>query len=172
MLAVHSPAILTAEDATVLQFLLEDPTLLDKGKSIIRRRLSGARVVTSGTIPGDVVTINSRITYQCGSDAPVTALLVDIVRPLGSFQGIIPLRSVIGLSVLGLQEGARAIIEADTKSPVTLALKRVHHQPQRELQAIFGSAASTASWTNGAACRSPVRPDGDSKFSIRGEAER
>lgn len=84
MLAVHSLAILTAEDATVLQFLLEDPTLLDKGKSIIRRRLSGARVVTSGTIPGDVITINSRITYQCGSDAPVTALLVDIVRPLGS----------------------------------------------------------------------------------------
>lgn len=146
MLAAYSSAILTAEDVTVLQFMLNDPALLDQGKFIIRQKLARAQVVTSGQIPGVIATINSRITYRMDNEGPVTAFLVDIVRPLSSSHGIIPLRSVIGLSVLGLREGDRSVMHPDGNGVGEILLKRVLHQPQRELQAIFGSSASTASW--------------------------
>ena len=153
MLAFRSPAILAAEDAAVLQFLLDDPHLRESARSIIRRKLSEARIVAATNMPADVATINSRITYRVDGDVPVTAFLVDIAQPLRSFHGIVPLRSLVGLSILGLQERDRFVIGPYGNPPITLMLKRVLHQPQRELQAIFASAGPSADWAGGEACR-------------------
>lgn len=143
MLAAHPPAILAAEDASVLHTILDDPLVPDRTRSIIRRKLAEAHAVTT-EVPGDVVTINSRISFRLGYGVPISAFLVDLVHPLRAFQGIIPLRSEIGLSLLGLREGNCAILDL-RKVPAVLVLKRVLHQPQRQIQAIFGPTDSRAS---------------------------
>lgn len=150
MLAIHSPVTLSTEDATVPQFPLKFPILLETGKCMIRRRLSKARIVTPATIPEDVLTNNNHITYRCCGDA----------RFNRSSQGIVLLRSVIGSTVLG---HARVIIErTNAKSAAMLH--------RRELQAIFEATASAPSSKSGTDCRSPLRSQAENRAS--GEAKR
>ncbi|WP_105383508.1 hypothetical protein [Neorhizobium alkalisoli] len=139
------PLTLFDEDTAVLRRLLDDTTLLDRAKALIREKLARARPVDAANLPGNVATINSRVTFQVGNDVPTTAYLVDTGQPIRLFQEIVPLRSLVGLAILGLQEGEVAILEAHQNSNATLSLKRVLHQPQRELRAIFGAAPSATS---------------------------
>ncbi|MCV3735013.1 hypothetical protein OCK02_02260 [Rhizobium sp. TRM96647] len=152
MLAAHPPAILAAEDASVLHTILDDPLVPDRTRSLVRRKLTEAHVIAT-EVPGDVVTINSRISFRLGDGAPISAFLVDLVHPLRSFHGMIPLRSDVGLSLLGLREGSRVTLDL-RNVPTSLMLKRVLHQPQRQSRAIFGSTASRSSGSNSKACPS------------------
>ncbi|CUX67426.1 hypothetical protein AGR4C_pb20134 [Agrobacterium tumefaciens str. Kerr 14] len=111
---------------------------------MIRAKLDGATVVTAEDVPGNIATINSRVTYRLGNDVPTTVYLVDTTRPSIFFQGIIPLRSLIGLSLLGMREGDRRSV-ALRHSVLRITLKRALHQPTREIRAVFGRAGEPSS---------------------------
>jgi hypothetical protein len=140
MPAANALAFLTAEDAAVLQILLQDPALTDTEKATIFRKLDTARIIDGGRVPADVATINSRITYQVSGGVPVSAFLVNIRKPFRSFQGVIPLRG-LGLSLLGMREGSRAQIALPGDAAAELVLKRVLYQPQRVGTDVFGGVA-------------------------------
>lgn len=140
MIAAFSPLTLYDDDAAVLRRLLDETTLIDRAKALIREKLASARLVDAANLPGNVATINSRVTFQVGNDVPTTAYLVDTGQPIRLVQELIPLRSLVGLAILGLREGDLAVLEAHQNPGATLTLKRVLHQPQRELKAIFGAA--------------------------------
>ncbi|WP_105439282.1 hypothetical protein [Neorhizobium sp. T25_13] len=144
MNASHLPLILFDEDTAILRRLLDDITVCHRAKALIRRKIATARVVDASSLPGNVATINSRVAFQVGSDLPTTADLVNTGQSIRLFQDIIPLRSLVGLAVLGLQEGDVAVFGPHQNPNATLSLKRVLHQPQRGLTAIFGSALSSA----------------------------
>lgn len=136
MIKANPPCILFDEDVDVLRQYLDDPTLCDRAQALVRAKLEGATIVTAENVPGNIATINSRVTYRLGSDVPTTVYLVDTTRPSLFFQGIIPLRSLIGLSLLGMREGDRRSV-ALRHSLLRISLKRVLQQPTREIRAVF-----------------------------------
>lgn len=120
---------LTTKDVSILTTILERyEDLADAFATLLREKLSHATIYFRDDIPGDAVTLNSRVTYringriegphlvvQCqGEDLPDYAVSIHTLR---------------GLSLLGLAEGEKTTIEEGGKRH-TLFIEAVEFQPE------------------------------------------
>jgi len=139
--------ILTNIDFTVLEFMrgrcrgTDDPLA-----SILKRKIDSALVMFHTDVPGNVATLNSRVTFSvdgwhCNQDTRViTSNRTD--SPVGM---TLPITNVRGLALLGLAEGHGFSVMNSEGIEERIVLEKVLYQPQtsrREKETAKDVAAS------------------------------
>jgi len=122
--------LLTTKDFTILEVMLErchgttDPLV-----PILRRKLDEATVVFREDVPGDVVTLNSRVTYRIG-DSPAETRIIAQEKMHGMVGLLLPITNPRGLAMLGLSEGdTETVLRADGVEEL-IHVQAVVYQPE------------------------------------------
>ncbi|MHC2485082.1 hypothetical protein [Rhizobium leguminosarum] len=148
---------LTANDHATLQEILNQDPRDNTYTRLLKSKLLEASVCPPRSMPDDAVTIGSRVTFCVNEGAARTALVVrNESRDFPVYT--VSVKSILGLGILGLREGATTNIETDIGSPQKIYVMRLDFQaPAPRLQlvnaAISGfprgthpSAATRLSW--------------------------
>lgn len=129
-----SPAILpklTPRDFAILENMLADHLGDDELLiTAIRKKLEDAKIVFSEDLPGDVVTIGSRVTFTVDGAWPQERRLVTLAHyvPGQDHQSVASLR---GIGLLGQAAGDKIEIDFDGRI-VALEIHKVLYQPEAE----------------------------------------
>ena len=125
---------LTMKDCVVLEVMLDrsrgrhDPTI-----PIIRQKLAGAKVFFRDEIDARVVTLNSRVVFRVNDGPPRTRVVVQ--RDEGLFPGVIlPITSLRGIALLGMQEGQSIAVRQPCGLEETIRVERVEYQPEAAMR--------------------------------------
>lgn len=117
---------LTANDMAILETILERlPDASDPLAVLLRAKLTVADVYSSGEIPPDVVTINSRVTYRLEGYSPHTVVIVQAELPSEAVPHALSIHDPLGLALLGLSEGDAAAVMTDDGWPRTVIVEKV-----------------------------------------------
>lgn len=105
--SMPTPAMLTVKDMNQLLQICESGghAFLTR---VLRQKIDTAQIV-EGRIAGDVVTGGSRVIYALDDAAPQTGLLVHRARA-GVLGGVIPVATLLGVTLIGMRVGQRAQI--------------------------------------------------------------
>jgi regulator of nucleoside diphosphate kinase len=121
--------IVTEADRALLKLLGHHPAL--------RRALARATVVPAAKVPGDVVTMNSRVTYA-DETAAVRATVKLVYPEQGAARGHLPVTSPLGTALLGLREGQEIECHLPLGGRRRLRVETVHFQPERSWMRLDG----------------------------------
>ena len=132
---------LTAKDHTLLEAWLGRSGLSQDLRRSIRAKLADATIVLTSDVDPDVATLNSRIRYRLGEGPPLVCLLGPSEGD-GVAEPVIPLRSRLGITLLGMREGQTAPVPGRDGSMSTLRLDEVVFQPEAQRRAGRMTAAA------------------------------
>lgn len=139
---------LTTKDVFILTTILERyDNQADVFATLLREKLNHATVYFRDDIPGDVVTLNSRVTYRLNGQIKGPHLVVQCQgEDLPDYA--VSIHTLCGLSLLGLAEGEKTAIEDNGKRQ-TILIEAVEFQPEanlrlREQDAAFSRAQRQA----------------------------
>ena len=125
---------LTTKDCVVLEAILErshdsgDPTL-----PLVRQKLAQAKVFFSNEIDPRVVTLNSRVVFCVNDGPPKTRVVAQ--RDEGLLPGVIlPLTSLRGIALLGMQEGQLIALRQPCGLIETILVEHVEYQPEAAMR--------------------------------------
>ncbi len=127
---------LTGQDYNRLRALLADLTRQSRGMQagveVLEEILDLARVVNPETVPGTVVTMNSRVRYEdveTGEEGTVT-----IVYPADadSTQGKISVLSPVGAALIGESEGAEVALPLPHGQTRRIRIASILYQPEAQ----------------------------------------
>jgi regulator of nucleoside diphosphate kinase len=96
--------------------------------AVARAKVALARLYAAGDLPADRVAIGSRIAFSLGGRAGETAVLApwdEAPAPLGR----VPLRTRLGIALLGLREGAHVDVPRRDGTLERLSLEAVLYRP-------------------------------------------
>lgn len=130
---------LTTRDHAVLQALFDahrgphGPYLL-----LLEQKLRGSALAFSDDIPADVVTLGSTIAYTVDGTPAGPHLLVEGEAP----EAGVSVLSLRGLALLGLSEGAAAIVDPGDGASQTLRVVKVLSQPEAAARGRTGDAGA------------------------------
>lgn len=117
---------LTPNDMAILETILERlPDASDPLAVLLRAKLAVVDVHSSGAIPPNVVTINSRVTYRLEGCSPHTVVIVQAELPAESVPHALSIHDPLGLVLLGLSEGDAAAVMPDDGWPRTVIVEKV-----------------------------------------------
>lgn len=125
---------LTARDFAILEMMLADHLGGDQLLvAAIRKKLADARIVFAEDLPGEVVTIGSRVAFTVDEGWPQERRLVTLERyvPGQDHQCVASLR---GIGLLGQAAGDKLEIDFGGRS-VALEIHAVLYQPEAETKA-------------------------------------
>jgi regulator of nucleoside diphosphate kinase len=124
---------LTTKDVFVLTTILERyDDQADAFATLLREKLNYATVYFRDDIPGDVVTLNSRVTYRLNGQIEGPHLVVQCQgEDLPDYT--VSIHTIRGLSLLGLAEGEKTAVEDDGKRQ-TIFIEAVEFQPEANLR--------------------------------------
>ncbi|MDF1609325.1 nucleoside-diphosphate kinase [Hoeflea sp. YIM 152468] len=121
--------ILTNVDFTVLEFLrgrcqgADDPLA-----SILKRKIESALVMAHSDVPGNVATLNSRVTFSVdGRDRDTR--IISSARSESPASMYLPVTNLRGLALLGLAEGHGFSFLNKEGIEERVLLEKVLHQP-------------------------------------------
>lgn len=96
---------------------------------ILKRKIESALVMFWDSIPENVATLRSRVTFNVDGRAPDTRVIWH--DPMTSITGLgLPLSRPIGLALLGLTEGQEFRLTNPGGIEQRIALEKVHYQPE------------------------------------------
>lgn len=124
--------ILTTRDFAILEILHEQRTELDQSlAALLRHKLASAAVVFHDDVPPDAATLNSRVRYRVGGNAPATRIIThDATQAMVGLA--LPLTTLRGLALLGLREGEAIILpQRGAGLAERITLEAVLYQPER-----------------------------------------
>ncbi|WLR92693.1 hypothetical protein [Shinella zoogloeoides] len=101
----QDPGMLTARDFYVLEKISCDwPPLTEEWLALLRRKLSRPCLPPDAPVPGDLATIDARLSFRCASGLTDTRTLClpGTYTPGSAF---LPITTFYGLALLGLREG-------------------------------------------------------------------
>ncbi|MCV0394365.1 MAG: nucleoside-diphosphate kinase [Rhizobiaceae bacterium] len=122
--------ILTTKDFTILE-VMRDRCLGDDDPlaPILDRKIGSAVVTLLGAVPGNVVTMSSRVSYSVhGREADTRVIShTAMASPVGMF---LPVTTPRGLALLGLAEGEEFEFINAAGARERIRLEKVHYQPE------------------------------------------
>ena len=125
---------LTMKECVMLEVMLErsrarhDPTI-----PMIRQKLAGAEVFFRDEIGARVVTLNSRVVFRVNDGPPKTRVVVQ--KDEGLFPGLIlPITTLQGIALLGLQEGQSIAVRQPDGLAETIRVEHVEYQPEAAMR--------------------------------------
>lgn len=124
---------LTTKDVFVLTTILERyHDQADAFARLLREKLNHATVYFRDDIAGDVVTLNSRVTYRVNGAIAGPHLVVQ-THGEDLPANTVSIYTIRGLSLLGLAEGEKTMIEDNGKQQ-TIFIEAVDFQPEANLR--------------------------------------
>lgn len=122
--------IFTSKDhATLTRMMSQCPRTITPFVSLLRQKLAQAHVVPSADIPADVVTMNSRVTFQVDDHAPDTRVVIP--DDADSLVGLtLPITTTTGMALLGMSEKQSMQIDGAGRQSRTLTVIEVAYQPE------------------------------------------
>ena len=122
--------IFTNKDyATLTRMVSQCPRTNTPFVSLLRRKLAQAHVVPSSEIPVNVVTMNSRVTFQVDDHAPDTRVVIP--NEADSLVGLtLPITTTTGMALLGMSEKHSIELTGLGRQSGTLAVIGVAYQPE------------------------------------------
>lgn len=127
----RSAIIITSQDLDRLEALLDTLPHDIPGKEELQTELDRAEVVPPAEIPGDVVTMNSKVLFSVDGGGEFCLTLVYPKDTDGSADRISVLAPV-GSALLGLSAGERIEWPKPGGGMMKLQIKEVLYQPERE----------------------------------------
>jgi regulator of nucleoside diphosphate kinase len=122
------------KECVVLEVILDrsrdrrDPIL-----PMIRQKLAGAKVFFRDEIDARVVTLNSRVVFRVNGGPPKTRVVAQQDERL--FPGaILPITSLRGMALLGLQEGQSIAVQQPDGLQETIRVEHVEYQPEAAMR--------------------------------------
>ncbi|WVT75932.1 GreA/GreB family elongation factor (plasmid) [Sinorhizobium chiapasense] len=104
---------LTVNDHAVLREILDQRPRDSAYGRLLRRKLAQAEICSPQSVPNDVVTINSRVTFCVDAGVPRTANLVrNESQDFPNYT--VSVGSLLGLGLLGLRAGRAIAVETET----------------------------------------------------------
>ena len=137
------PCQLIAKDARILQAMLTERCgregLLE---SLLREKLSTAKVVQPQEIAPGVVTLYSRVRYRVDGQAATTRIVIrDAAQEVVG--ATLPITIPRGLALLGLAEREMATFSAMTGVTETIHIEEIVYQPQAAGRLMAANRAAT-----------------------------
>jgi regulator of nucleoside diphosphate kinase len=122
--------IFTNKDyATLTRMVSQCPRTNTPFVSLLRRKLAQAHVVPSSEIPVNVVTMNSRVTFQVDDHAPDTRVVIP--DEADSLVGLtLPITTTTGMALLGMSEKQNIDLTGFGCQSRTLTVIGVAYQPE------------------------------------------
>ncbi|MBO9462175.1 nucleoside-diphosphate kinase [Labrenzia sp. PO1] len=122
--------IFTNKDyATLTRMVSQCPRTNTPFVSLLRRKLAQAHVVPSSEIPVNVVTMNSRVTFQVDDHAPDTRVVIP--DEADSLVGLtLPITTTTGMALLGMSEKQSIDLTGFGRQSRTLTVIGVAYQPE------------------------------------------
>ncbi|ERP90936.1 hypothetical protein Q669_06680 [Labrenzia sp. C1B10] len=122
--------IFTNKDyATLTRMVSQCPRTNTPFVSLLRRKLAQAHVVPSSEIPVNVVTMNSRVTFQVDDHAPDTRVVIP--DEADSLVGLtLPITTTTGMALLGMSEKQSMELAGLGCQSRTLTVIGVAYQPE------------------------------------------
>ncbi|MCR9285093.1 MAG: hypothetical protein NXH99_25590 [Rhodobacteraceae bacterium] len=122
--------IFTNKDyATLTRMVSQCPRTNTPFVSLLRRKLAQAHVVPSSEIPVNVVTMNSRVTFQVDDHAPDARVVIP--DEADSLVGLtLPITTTTGMALLGMSEKQSIELTGLGRQSRTLTVIGVAYQPE------------------------------------------
>lgn len=136
--------ILTMKDFTILEAMLDNPFVRDiRLIPVLKRKLSSAIVMFREDLPGNVASLNCRVSFRVNGKPSETRVLSHgrMTSPIGM---LLPVTTLRGLALLGLTEGQEFVLTNVDDIQERIVLEAVHYQREREMQALSGGLLSKA----------------------------
>jgi len=137
---------LTTHDHAILRDILDQDPRDTAYSRLLKTKLLQAKIYSPRNVPGDVVTINSRVTFCVDAGAPRTA---NVVRneSLDFPVYTVSVRSFMGLGLLGMRTGATLAVETETGGSQKLNVLRLDSQAPAPHLRDDRRYATSVSWT-------------------------
>lgn len=118
---------LTPNDHAVLREILDQTKSENAYRRLLRRKLVQAEICSPRSVPDEVVTINSRVTFCVDAGVPRTANLVrNESQDFPNYT--VSVGSLLGLGLLGLRAGRSITVETETGCLKKINLIRIDFQ--------------------------------------------
>lgn len=128
---VETAVLITRQDQERLERLLESCSERDReAAEELEVELTRATRIEAGSIPPDVVTMNSRVEYEDLGSGAVREVSLVYPRDADSAKGRISILSAIGTALLGLRAGQVIRWTLPNGQERQLRVKRVVYQPE------------------------------------------
>ncbi len=127
------PITISSRDLARLEQILEDlPDNAFPGKSDLEAELSRADVVAPEALPGNVVSMNSRVRFKVQGSSERFEMKLVYPKDMDSAGGTVSIFAPVGSAIIGLAEGDTIRWPRAGGSLLEVTIEEVLQQPERE----------------------------------------